>query len=174
MNLNTQKKIEIDADFQKIGYLGKPIGKFGELKLIHNELDFSVVSKLNDFFVLNYLKLTVESIRSTNKGTVVKFYYYNNKNQAELLSNQDLFVLKEVFLKYNKPLVFSDTLVGAKVFFNNKQIAVVTGVLHTGANDVLELNYSNKEVLIPVIDEVIIDINYSDKIVKVNNIEEYL
>lgn len=174
MNLNTQKKIETDNDFVLAGSLGKPVGKNGELKLIHSVLSLENVNKIKYFFVKHYLKLELDYAEQTNKGIIIKFKYYTNQHQAELLSSQEVYIAVKDYKTIDEESYNNNIIIGADVFYKDKKIGIVKHIIYTGANDVIEIDTGDEEILLPVIDEVVKEINYEKKIVIVDEIEEYI
>ena len=92
---------------------------------------------------------------------ILKLKGVDSMNDAELLRNVPLLVSRENAVKLKPGEYFICDLIGLKVVTDEgEDFGVLTDVIQTGANDVYAVKCPNgKEVLLPVIDECILDVD---------------
>jgi 16S rRNA processing protein RimM len=120
------------------------------------------------------------SIRCINakrhgKGIVAQFEAVNDRDQARLLIQSELWVAKSQLPTLAKNDYYWSELMGLRVE-NVEQdlLGTVTGFLETGAHDVLVVNQGKEEILIPyVMPEIIQSVDLENQVLVVDwQIEE--
>ena len=101
---------------------------------------------------------------------ILKFKEYNNINDIECYKGKDILVSRDNAVKLEKGEYYIADILGAKVILEDgSEFGALTDVLQTGANDVYVVKTKDgKEVLLPSIEECILDRDIENKIVKVH------
>ncbi|MBN1179574.1 MAG: 16S rRNA processing protein RimM [Anaerolineae bacterium] len=98
----------------------------------------------------------LESIRLHQKGALVKLRGCDDRNAAEALRGQLLFVPREKAVPLEEGEYYHYQIVGMEVTTDQGDVlGKVTDVLATGANDVYVVRGAWGEVLLPAIDSVV-------------------
>ena len=150
-----------------IGKIVNTFGLKGELKLLSQTSDLSLLKPLDNFYIDGYDTLfKCERISDTGNFIKLKIFGYDDINMVEPLKNRDAFILIEnVKLKENQFLTVD--LIGSDVFDGDNKIAKVIDVQNYGASDILVLNMAGKERLVPFVDEYIGEVNTQNKSIKI-------
>lgn len=121
-------------------------------------------------------KLHPESVRFFKQFVIVKFREYSGIEQVEPLKGRELWVDRDNAVKLAPGEHFIADLIGLSVITEEgEELGTLTDVLQTGANDVYEVQMtSGKELLIPVIDECILEINEQEGFVRVHLLDGLL
>lgn len=150
-------------------YIGKIIGTFGikgELK-VFSESDFidQRFKKGNELILKsNKSELTVKisSFRIHKNNVLITINNLLNINDVEKYINYDIYTIQE--LELDEDDYYIDDLIGLEVY-NEQNILIgkVIDVISIPSNDILEVETKDKKILIPFINDYIIEIN--DKII---------
>lgn len=157
-------------NYLRVGVISSTHGIGGEVKVFPTTDDNKRFKKLKQVFLdtgKEYLELEVERVRFFKQMVIVKFKGINNINDIEKYKGKDLLVTREnaVPLEENEYFIY-DIIDAQVVDEEGKEIGVLKEVLTTGANDVYVVKTpEGKEILMPVIDECILDIDIENKIV---------
>ena len=148
-----------------VGRIGKPHGLNGEA-ILYLLTDFPERLKAGKsvYAGKTYQKLTLQSVRTHNRGLIVKFKNHDTTEMIDKFKNEYLYVLAE-----NLPLLpegeyYHHELLGMQVFDKNEHYyGLVTEILETGANDVYVVKLDDKEELVPALKENLINIDVKNK-----------
>ncbi len=156
------------SDYLRVGVISNTHGIGGEVKVFPTTDDSKRFKKLKQVFLdtgKEYMELEVERVRFFKNMVIVKFKDINNINDIEKYKGKDLLVTREeaVPLEENEYFIY-DIIDALVVDEEGKEIGILKEVLTTGANDVYVVEMPNKkEILLPVIDECILDIDTENK-----------
>ncbi|MDT8363477.1 MAG: ribosome maturation factor RimM [Nitrosomonas sp.] len=154
-----------------LGHVSNPHGIMGEIKVIsHTEksdglCDYPVwwFGKQDEDWVARH----PESFSVSGKHVIVKLREYNDRTSASTLTGQQIAVPRShlpALPENGEEGYYWADLIGADII-NLKGVVLgqVTGLLETGANDALQVRSpgSKQELLIPFIDQVIINVDLS-------------
>jgi 16S rRNA processing protein RimM len=116
-----------------------------------------------------YQPVTVELRRNHQEGLLIRFEQFVDPESVEPFRNQWVYVDINDRPPLPKGEYYHHQILGLDVFDEeDKKIGKVIEVLETGANDVLVIRQeSNGELLIPVIPQVIQEINLDQKILRI-------
>jgi 16S rRNA processing protein RimM len=122
-------------------------------------------------------ELTVEWVKSHGQGIRIAFKEIRDRSQAESLAGARLFINKSSLPDLNEDTYYWFDLIGLSVFSTDGEfLGRVESILPTGSNDVYvvrqSLAGSEKEILIPALASVILDIDLKNRIMRVNRPEE--
>lgn len=159
-------------DYIKIGVITKPQGIKGEVKVdpytddVYRFLDLKYA-----FFKSSntYEKVKVMGARSDGKNAFLLFERIYDRNAAEALRGKEIFVDRENAVKLPEGRYFIVDLLGSKVLDENgNQLGILKEVLQPGANDVFVVKTDGEDLLIPVVDAFVSDIDPKNKEIRVN------
>ena len=140
-----------------IGKLGKPHGIRGYIYFHYYGKDISLLSNYDNFFVSDTNTFKLEKMFEKSNRLIIKFEESNDRNFAESLRDQDIFVLEEELPSLEDGDYYLFELEGLKVLnLENRILGIVKGTMGTKSNEVLILescvdSIDNKERLIPYI-----------------------
>ena len=169
-----------------VNYEAGPTGKlepaflvFGKLRRAHGvagEIALEVYSNLPELIAVNevvyigekHQPYIIKAIRAKGKLLLIKFGGIDDRNAVSALTNEFLFTRTDQLPKLDEDELFLYQLIGLEVYESEGRfLGKLTQILETGANDVyLVKDEIGNEVLIPAVDEFIIDIDLdAEKIV---------
>lgn len=152
--------------------IGKIIGTFGikgELK-VYSESDFvdERFKKGNNIFLKagrQEIEVTISSFKIHKNNILITINNLYNINDVEkyvgfeVYSNQDITLEEDEF--------YVDDLIGLNVYNENKElIGEVLDVISIPSNDILEIKTKEKKILIPFINDYIVEITNEYIIIK--------
>ncbi|SDE70649.1 16S rRNA processing protein RimM [Fontibacillus panacisegetis] len=151
-------KVLLHTDFPEVRFAPK-----SSLKMIHPENGTQIV-------------VTVASARPYKGMYIVKFNEYNDINVVEKYKGYELKVAKENSVQLPKNEYYFHEIIGCRVVSDEgEELGVIEEILRPGANDVWVVKLPNhKQLLLPVIDDVVLDVDVSAKLVKVHVMEGLL
>ena len=108
-----------------------------------------------------YKELHIESVKFFKQMVILKFKEIASIDEVMQYKGKDLLVTRDQAVKLEENEYFICDLIGLKVVTDEgEDFGVLTDVIQTGANDVYAVKCPNgKEVLLPVIDECILDVD---------------
>lgn len=150
------------AGFVRIGRIVKPHGLKGEVAVIlAADLPFASLAGLQAWFVpppAAPRSAEIEEVRQGPKGPLFKFMGVDGIQNAEVLRDKEILVREEELPDVVEDLEL-DPIGLAVVDDERGELGTITDVIVTGANDVWVVEGPFGQVLIPVIDEVVVDID---------------
>ena len=160
-------------DLLKVGVITTTHGVRGEVKV------YPTTDEPERFLDLEYVlldtgkelrRLDIKNVRFFKNLVILKFDGIDNINDIEQYVKKDLCVTRENAVKCEPGEYFICDLIGLDVITDEgEHIGKLTDVLETGANNVYEVTADNgKTILIPVIDQCILDHNLEEKTVTVH------
>lgn len=119
------------------------------------------------------IKLTVKSVKYQKNNIIVKFSEIDSIEEAEKYKNCILKADREMLGELPEGVYYIADLIGCEVYDENgKMLGNISDVFNTGANDIYAVSApQRKDLLIPVTDETILDVNIDDKKVTVHLLE---
>ena len=153
-------------------YIGKIIGTFGikgELK-VYSESDFvnerfkkgnKIILKANK----SELEVTISSFKIHKNNVLITINNLFNINEVEKYIGYEIYSEEEIELEEDE--FFVDDLIGLPVYNEEKLlVGEVIDVISLPSNDVLEIKTKEKKILIPFINDYIIEITDEYIIIK--------
>ncbi|WP_028550399.1 ribosome maturation factor RimM [Paenibacillus sp. UNC451MF] len=122
------------------------------------------------------LSVTVESAREHKKMFMVKFKGFDNINDVEKYKGWLLKVEEKYLSELSDDEFYYHEIIGCTVFTDEgEKLGTINEILSPGANDVWVVEReSGKPVLIPYIDDVVLEVDVNEKRVKVSLMEGLL
>lgn len=152
-----------EPEFVQVGYLHKAHGLKGEMVMslqtdFPERLQEGIVVYLRDGV---YEAHKVTGIRHHSRGRLISFEGFTEREQLDVLRNAAVFVHKDDIPELDDGEIYLHQIIGLNVITDEKiELGKVVDIIETGANNVFVVqNESGKEVLIPDIDEVVLEIN---------------
>ncbi len=157
--------------FLAVGKLRRPHGVHGEI-LMEILTDFPERLKAGSQLFVGPMHQphTIKSYRQHNDGLLVSFEGYHSPEEVGVLRNQYVFVSSSDRPPLPDGEYYHHQLIGLSVMEENGNLlGNIAAILETGANDVLVVHPdSGPEILLPLIDEVVLDINLAQAEVRVH------
>ena len=144
-------------DLQYLGEFIKLFSFKGEL-IFYSELKSVFVENLDSLFVNfneSYVPFQIIKVKSHKKNNYrTQLQNVNSESEAKRL------LKKGIYIERIENSDNSDYLVdNFKVYNNNKYIGVVISTINKTEQSIMEVKMSNKVVLIPLVDQFIVEIN---------------
>jgi 16S rRNA processing protein RimM len=159
--------------YLSVGFLRRPHGVQGEIVMdLHTDFPERMKQGRKLLVGEDHKPMTLTSVRPHQLGLLVKFKDVNTPEEAGLLRNQWVYVqTKDVPLPDGAH--YKHELIGIKVVDENESpLGVLAEILETGANDVYVVrDDSGKEILLPAIPSVILDLDIDRGLLKVHLLE---
>ncbi len=162
--------------YLKIGFITKPHGINGELKVIPLTDDKERYKKLTNVYLLNennYKPVKIQSIKKTNDSIIIKFENYNSKEEAEKLRNIYIFIDRNDGVPLADGEYYTQDLVDCSIYYKDKLFGKIKDIINEGSCDIFIIKYINKEIFYPFINDYIDDIDIKNKKININYIEGY-
>ena len=154
----------------------KPHGIKGELKILfYNEESNSL--KNNQVVFLGsktgvFCEYKIERILYSFRKNRIKFFDINTIDEANQLRGYTLNVLRSDLPTLSKNEYYLDDLIGYTIKDRNSKVyGTVNSVLSLPANDVLSIMDGDKEYLIPLIQDVVIDVDQEIEIITIDPLD---
>jgi 16S rRNA processing protein RimM len=157
-----------------VGYLRRPHGVRGEIIMdLHTDFPERLKPGKKLFAGEAHVPVTLEGCRIHGKGMLVKLKGFDTPEQAGQFRNQWLYVKSTDVPPLPAGQIYQHELFGMKVVDDNDiLLGVLTEIIETGANDVYVVtDDAGKEILLPAIPSVVLDINAGRRLIKVHLLE---
>lgn len=159
-------------DLFRVGVIANTHGIRGEVKVFPTTQDPKRYEALKEVLLdtgKEKLPLEVQNVRYFKNLVIVKFKGIDNINDIEKYKGRDLFVTRENAIPLGEDEYYLADIIGAQVYTEDGTLfGVLKDVLETGANLVYVVEHEKREVLLPVIDECVREINPEEKKVVVH------
>ena len=164
LNNHNDAGSELDHEpaFLVLGKLRRAHGVQGEIAL---EVQTRMLELLDPECVVfvgeEHQLLTIEKTRWKQDLLLLKFYGISDRTSVAELTNELVYIKTDELPSLTDDEYYFHDLLGLEVVFTSGEtIGVLEEILETGANDVfLVRDKAGKEVLIPVVEEFIIDVD---------------
>ena len=159
--------------YLSVGFLRRPHGVRGEIIMdLHTDFPERMKNGRLLFIGDDHKPMTLTNVRPHGKGMLVKFQNVDSPEDAGLYRNQWVYVqTNDVPLPDGQH--YRHELLGLKVMDENgNPLGEVVEILETGANDVYVVrDDSKKEILLPAISSVILNLDFDRGFLKVHLLE---
>jgi 16S rRNA processing protein RimM len=157
--------------FLAVGKVRRPHGVTGNVLVeIYTDFPERLRPKTMVYAGANHLPLTISQNRSHHNGALLAFDGFTTPEQVGRFRNQILYVKSAQTEELPEGEFYFHELIGLSVLDENDEpLGEVTEIMETGANDVYVVtNDSGRELLLPAIPEVILDVDTASKSIKVH------
>ena len=163
-------------DLLRVGVIANTHGIRGEVKVFPTTDEkerFKYLKKVILDMGKEQRVLEIQSVRFFKNLVILKFKGIDNINDIEMYKGKDLLVTREDAVPLEEGEYFIADLLDLDVYSDeDEKIGVLYDVMQTGANDVYVVKTEEgKEILLPAIDECILDINLEESRMTVHIME---
>lgn len=160
-------------EYLRVGVISNTHGVCGEVKVYPTTDDVKRFDYLKEAVIdtgKEYIDVNVTSVKYFKNMVILKFEQFNNMDQVIPYKGMDLLVTRENAIPLEEGEHFIVDLVGCKVVTDDgEDFGELVDVLQTGANGVYVVKMNDgKEVLLPVIDECVLEKDVENKVIKVH------
>ncbi len=147
--------------FLAVGRVLSPHGIRGEVEVeIHTDFPERFAPGARFLAGEHKEPLTVEGVRPYRKRLLIKFEEVTDRTGAEALGGEWLYVPIEEAWPLGEDEYYEYQIIGLEVWTEEGEyLGVVDHIIYTGANDVYVVQGPRGEVLIPAIQQVILDVD---------------
>ena len=163
MNAETGSPLEGEPVYLAVGLLRRPHGVRGEIML---EVQTSFPERLEPgakFYAgKKRVPLTVATKGQHNKGLLLSFEGISDRDEIGRFRNLHLYALESEWPSLPEGEYYDHQLIGLQVIVDGtgEKLGELKDVHKTGANDVyIVISVSGREILLPAIPEVILDVD---------------
>jgi 16S rRNA processing protein RimM len=160
-----------DRDRMAVGRVLRPHGVRGELLVeAYSEFIRSLQASSEVFLGESELPSTVESIRPHRKQFLMRLEGCSDREQAERFRAQDILIPLADADELPEGTYFHWQIIGLRVITESgDDLGEITEIIETGANDVYVVKRdSGQDLLLPAIEEVILDVDQERGRIKVH------
>ena len=154
-------------DFFRVGVIANTHGIRGEVKIFPTTDDVKRFDYLKEAYIdagKEKIKVEVSNVRYFKNLVIVKFKGIDNINDIERYKGKDLLVTRENALPLEEGEYYLADIIGANVYTEDGILfGSLEDVIETGANLVYSVQHEGKEVLLPVIDDCVKEVNVEEK-----------
>lgn len=154
-------------DFFRVGVIANTHGIRGEVKIFSTTDDVKRFDYLKEAYIdagKEKIKVEVSNVRYFKNLVIVKFKGIDNINDIERYKGKDLLVTRENALPLEEGEYYLADIIGANVYTEDGNLfGSLEDVIETGANLVYSVQHEGKEVLLPVIDDCVKEVNVEEK-----------
>ena len=159
-----------------LGEILKPHGIKGELKILFYNEESKSLQKDQKVFLespqKNIIEYKIERIFYSFRKNRIKFFEINTIDEADDLRGYIVNIDRSDLPEINDSEYYLSDLVGYSLIDkSNKNYGKVIEVLALPANSVLNVSKDDKEYLIPLIDDVVLEVNQNQKVIIIDPIE---
>ncbi|MDD6308230.1 MAG: ribosome maturation factor RimM [Clostridia bacterium] len=149
-------------------------GLGGEVKVLPYADHPSFFDSIHCLCLADGTRLTLQGYRPQKGALLFRFAEINTIEKAEALRGQALYVERQEAPPLPEGRFYIVDIIGLSVVTDTgRELGHVTEVLQTGSNDVYVVR-GDKEYLIPVIDEVVLEVNPSAGLIRIKPLEGLL
>ena len=157
-----------------VGFIRRPHGLRGEMMMdLHTDFPERMKSGRKLLVGEDRQSLTLASARPHQAGLLVKFKGIDTPEDAGRFRNQWVYVKSSDAPQLPEGRIYQHELFGFQVADENNQVlGELVEILETGANNVYVVrNESGREILLPAIPSVILDVDPARRLMKVHLLE---
>jgi 16S rRNA processing protein RimM len=157
--------------FLAVGQLRRPHGVRGEMQMVlYTDFPERLQPGKIVFLGERHVPVTIRTRRMHRAVMLLAFDEYPDRTAVEVLRNQVVYVQSEVLPELPEGEFYQHELLGLMVTTDTgESLGIIEEILETGANDVLLIRDKNgREHLLPYIDEVVLEIDFSTASMRVH------
>ena len=150
-----------------LGKILKPFSYNGELKIYIEDFYIDQIKELDSFLLKiqgSYIPFTIKAI-TKNKSNIFRISLdgIDSEDLAKKLAGVEIYVennlIKSEVLEKNNNYIFVDYV----IYNNNSIIGKIIDIIENKNQDLFEVIVSEKRILIPIVDEFIVNIDNDNK-----------
>ena len=161
-----------NQDFTYLGKVLKPFSYKGELKIYIEDFYIDQINELDSFLLKvqgSYIPFTIKAI-TKNKSNIfrISLYGINSEDLAKKLAGVEIYtennLIKSEVLEKNDNYIF----IGHVIYNNNSIIGKIIDIVENKNQDLFEVVVNEKRILIPIVDEFVVNIDNDNKKIIMN------
>lgn len=153
-------------DLLVVGQIINTHGLRGEMKVMPLTDDMRRFSDL-EYVLLNKKEVKVEGVKYFKDKVILKLEGINSIEEAEKLKRTYLEIDRDHAVELEEDEYFIVDLIGCKVVDTEGfEYGKIRDIIQTPSNDVYWVQ-GNKEVLVPVLKDIVLDINMDEKLITI-------
>ena len=186
------KTMQLTQDMLRVGYITSTHGVHGEVKVFPTTEDVKRFLDLKKVYLhfaprgmintenKECFEYNIAGVKFFKQYAILKLEGIDDMDVAAKWKGAELYVTREDAIPLEEGEYYIADLIGLAVIDadNGERIGTLTDVMQTGANDVYVIQgaerYQNKEILAPVIDDCVKDIDLSKGTVSIHLMEGLL
>lgn len=166
----------MENDLFRVGVIANTHGIRGEVKVYPTTDDLNRFDRLKEVILdtgREHINLQVQGVRYFKNMAILKFKGIDNINDVEKYKGKDLLVTRENAVPLEENEYYIADLIDMEVYNEDgSRLGILNDVMQTGANDVYVIALENgKELLLPNIDQCILDVNTEENKMTVHVLE---
>ena len=159
----------------KIGKIVNTVGLKGEVKVYNYSDSIEIYETIESIYVEDRLTV-IENVRAQKNRVILKLEGADDRNAAEALRGKELYITEDDLPELPEGQYYVRDLIGMSVTEEDGNLlGHVTDVLQNTAQDIFEVESENgKKLLIPKVDQFVLDIDAEKREITVRLIEGML
>lgn len=163
-------------DLLEVGKIVNTHGLRGEVKVVpwtdypevFEDIETVYIKKKSDFE-----RLDIAGIKYQKNNLIIRFAQLKDINEAEKYKNRVLYAERASLGELPEGVYYIADLIGLDVVKEDgEKVGIISDVFNTGSNDIYEVKREGqKNLLLPVIDDVVLNIDVENKKVTVRMME---
>lgn len=160
----------------EVGEIVNTHGLRGEVKIVPWTDTPNVFEDIKHIYLNNGNILTVKGVKYQKNNIIVKFAEISDIDEAMKYKGQVLSADRSELGELPEGVYYVADLIGMRVITDaGEGLGTVSDVIQTGANDIYEVKRKGeKPLLIPVIDDVVLDVDTESSVITVHLMEGLL
>lgn len=156
----------------KIGKIVNTVGLKGEVKVYNYSDSIEIYETIESIYVEDRLTV-IENVRAQKNMVILKLEGADDRNAAEALRGKELYITEDDLPELPEGQYYVRDLIGMSVTEEDGNLlGHVTDVLQNTAQDIFEVESENgKKLLIPKVDQFVLDIDAEKREITVRLIE---
>ena len=161
-----------EPDFLAVGKLHRAHGLKGEIRMsVWTDFPERLVPGARFYVGEDHQAIQVRSVRAHQRQMIIAFDGYDDREQVSLLRNQVVYVCRSELASLPEDEYYLHQLLGMRVVEadGDRDLGRIVEIVETGANDVYIVRTdSGEEHLIPGSEEVVVDIDFDQAVMRVH------
>lgn len=152
----------------KVGKIVNAAGLKGEVK-VYNYSDSSEIYEITPEMYIGDKLMEIENVRLQKNMVILKIAGMDDRNAAEAAKGREIFITEDDLPELEEGEFYIRDLIGMAVIEEDTVLGKVKDVIQNTAQDVFEVERENgKQLLIPRVDEFVLDIDLDTREIKVS------
>ena len=161
-----------NQDYIYLGKILKPFSYKGELKIYIEDFYIDQIKELDSFLLKiqgSYIPFTIKAI-TKNKSNIFRIMLdgINSEDLAKKLADVEIYaennLIKREVLEKKNNYIFIDFV----IYNNNSIIGKIIDIIENENQDLFEVVFNEKRILIPLVDEFVVNIDNDNKKIIMN------
>lgn len=159
----------------KIGEIVNAVALKGEVKVYHYTDYKERFEELGYIYVYDK-KVDIEHVRYLKDMPILKLAGCNDRNAAEALKGNSIYIAEDQLRVLPEDTYYIKDLIGLSIRDEHEEtLGTLKDVIQNSAQDLYEIELENKKIiLLPAVEEFVLDINLAEKYIKVKLIDGML